>query len=179
LVINTSFTNYWPDITTTVPMWGTDRRFDPTVPHPGWTGTGYPDYDRLYSQITGQAGDFFDDYSEYRISEFAQGPDTLFPVVRLFPPPGNPPWASNPFMWDTDGDGLPDGWEVSFGYDPWRADSNLDGVRDGNENPDGVQTMASTSTTTSTWRTGSIPARAIVTCRRFPHLGRDRIRSSM
>jgi len=38
---------------------------------------------------------------------------------------------------DTDNDGLPDGWESEHGYDPARADSDNNGIGDGDEDPDG------------------------------------------
>ena len=67
-------------------------------------------------------------------------------------------WNTNPVDDDTDGDNLPDGWEVRYSYeainnnlvdnstinaygargvmDPSMADSDLDGINDGEEDPD-------------------------------------------
>ncbi len=67
-------------------------------------------------------------------------------------------WNTNPVDDDTDGDKLPDGWEVQYSYeainnnlvdnatinaygargvmDPSMADSDLDGINDGEEDPD-------------------------------------------
>lgn len=136
-------TNIWPAITNVVPFWSKDgatRRFHPNKVHVqpvGDPAVGPPDYDRWYNQDNAQIGDWFGDSSEYTASIFAEGGSTLYPVTRLYPPAGNPRWCTHPFMWDADGDGLPDGWEVSFGYDPWDDDSDDDGNDDGDDNPDG------------------------------------------
>ncbi len=142
-ICNLSFTNYWPTITDVIPPWPASRRFNPGQYHPDPLNiSGDSDYDRWYSQDSGRASDvYYADLYEYHASEFATnttpGTGTQYPIFRQPPSPGNPPWCTNPFMWDTDGDGMPDGWEISFGYDPWSPDSNINGIRDGNENPEG------------------------------------------
>lgn len=46
-------------------------------------------------------------------------------------------YGTDPFFFDSDGDGLADGWEVDNGLDPNDPDTDGDGVLDGDEDPDG------------------------------------------
>ena len=135
LIVNV--TNYWPEITNTVPLWPSERRFNPGKLHvdPDATLNGAPDYDRWYDENNAGEGAYFSDAQEAHASDFANTAGKPYPVVRRFPPPNNPPWATNPFLWDTDGDGMPDGWEVAHGLNPLVNDAN--GDRDG----DGVTNL--------------------------------------
>jgi hypothetical protein len=115
----------WVKITGTVPAWPGSRYFHPRVA----AGTGsdqlLPDYDWLYYTNTAQVRSEFSSYQESIASVFSAS-NGAFAVNR-----GSVPWCTNPFLWDTDGDGLPDGWELSFGFNPWVAGT------DAIANPDG------------------------------------------
>lgn len=134
-------TNIWPGITSTVPVWassGPERRFNPAVVHPDPNGlSSYPDYDTWFNVDTGQKAldNPLADIDEYQAS-VTTNRTIVYPVVRVGGPGNNAPWCTNPFLWDTDGDGLPDGWELVFGFDPWDVNSDDLGPDDGDENPD-------------------------------------------
>ncbi len=126
----------WPAITALVPPWPAERRYNPKHPLFVTLDTLEPDFDWLYSPVSGQATRPYSDIDEYQASSIAAAASSNgYPVVRVVQRPEA--WCTNPFLWDTDNDGLPDGWELTFGYDPWNADTDRDGVSDAMENPDG------------------------------------------
>ncbi len=124
----------WPAITAVVPDWTTDRWYHPAVPLIVTAETLEPDFDWLYVLSNGQASRPFAPLDEYQASSLAAS-SNYYPIVRVVQRPER--WCTHPFLWDADSDGLPDGWELSFGYDPWNRDTDRDGVTDGAENPDG------------------------------------------
>ncbi len=135
-------TNIWILITNTVPPWATSRIFKPSGSFVEPAG-GAPSYDVWYNPVLkggvpagARRSGWVTVMDKYQASTIVTS--NAFPVVRQNPPPGNPPWCVNPFLWDTDGDGLPDGWELTFGYDPWTAHSlGIKGTDDGHDNPSG------------------------------------------
>ncbi|MEW6681846.1 MAG: HYR domain-containing protein [Nitrospirota bacterium] len=64
-------------------------------------------------------GDLFSNLQEYQCGSNPLDPASVCPPA------------------DTDGDGLPDGWEVQYGLNPLSPDSDGDGTPDGQEDPDG------------------------------------------
>lgn len=108
-----------------------DRRFNPAKMHPDDPDGGRPDYDVMYNP-KGGVGDWNTDYFEYHAWDVGLFSNT---IVRL----EHPTWprCTNPFLWDTDHDGLPDGWEIAFQYDAWKQISFGGSVADGDVNPDG------------------------------------------
>ena len=138
-------------ITNTVPDWATARVFNP-----GRTDTpgAGPDYEVLYDYTSGKVSD---SYLTASLKYNAWKPDTFSPTVSAAPhtirmdfKPDMPDGMTarrciHPFLWDVDGDGLPDGYEVVFGYDPWRASTAGTSWNDGQDNPDG-DWMAKSST---------------------------------
>ncbi len=128
----------WPTVNQTVPSWVTARRYNPKVRRDASNSDSTPDFDLLYDPSTGRPTDPWSDPLEYQASTLLV---SLFPgsnnVAVVRDPVRAEPWCTNPFMWDTDGDGLSDGWEISFGYDPWEIDSDSNSDSDGAENPDG------------------------------------------
>ncbi|MDD5706352.1 MAG: thrombospondin type 3 repeat-containing protein, partial [Kiritimatiellae bacterium] len=124
-------TNYWPAITNVVPLWTsnpTDRPF-----HPSRTATENGNLDRDYfyfndvskdtRPLCGMADEASPYYNiqEYRASDFAITNSNPYPFVRVLPVGLR--WCTNPFVWDSDYDGLPDGYEISFGFNPWSSPS--------------------------------------------------------
>ena len=107
----------------------TDRRFNPAVVHVLPPDNGNRDFDLIYNPETGGVGDWLTDEMEYNASQHPTSPILRpeFPDRRR---------CSNPFLWDVDGDRMPDGWEMAYGYDPWDADTDDVGTNDGNKNPD-------------------------------------------
>jgi len=111
------------------------RPFNPAAIHEDPPGNGFPDYDLIYLP-KGGVGNWYSDDLEYN----AWSTNTIMyslssnVIVRLEYP--DRPRCTNPFLWDTDHDGLPDAWEVVFGYDPWKAISFGGAVTDANLNPD-------------------------------------------
>ena len=112
-------------ITNTVPDWATSRVFNPgrtDIPENG------PDYDVLYNYNDGKVSFFYYsaylEYNAWQTNAFTVGISNAPHSIRMdFPPimPNGmlPRRCSHPFLWDVDVDGLPDGWEVIFGFDPW------------------------------------------------------------
>lgn len=135
----TANVDFYPLMTRTVPEWTDDRRFHPAVEHVDRQGDLLePDYD-VYWELNGlfppldSAAYYYADIDEYRASITSSDSNTTtYVVVRKTPPPPPQPnaaWCTNPFLWDTDGDNLPDGYEITFGFDPWTGstDANPDG----------------------------------------------------
>ncbi|MFO7534787.1 MAG: LamG-like jellyroll fold domain-containing protein [Kiritimatiellia bacterium] len=125
--------NFWPAITGVVPAWPANRRYNGKSLLTVTPNTLEPDYDWLYDLNLGSVAGAFNDLSEYQASSLFGG-SNVYPVVRRVQRPER--WCTNPFLWDTDSDGLPDGWEMSFGFDPWSADTDGNGISDAYENPD-------------------------------------------
>lgn len=140
-------------VTNHVPMWdgtnaiygGTNfnRRFNPAEAHrqtiPGYVPSGDPDYDLLYDYQNGAQFRWYMDIDEYHASMIVTNPSYSYVTnfVRTAAPfVSSGRWSTHPFLWDADGDDMPDGWEVVFGYDPWEIDTDLDGLNDNFENPD-------------------------------------------
>jgi hypothetical protein len=106
-----------------------DRRFHPRLRHVDPTDYGRRDYDLVYNPDSGGPGNWLTDDLEYDAWQ-----DATSPLLRKeFPDRRR---CSNPFLWDTDGDGLPDGWEMAFGFDPWDTNTDDDAFADGDENDD-------------------------------------------
>lgn len=127
----------WPTMNQTVPSWDTARRYNPNAKRNASSGDLTPDFDRIYDPQTGRPTAPWGDLSEYQASSTNYTIGTNLITIVRDPNMGGAPRCSNPFMWDADGDALPDGWEISFGYDPWDYDSDNNGDSDGIENPDG------------------------------------------
>jgi len=109
-----------------------DRRFSPGDVHVEPTDFGRRDYDLVYNTNTAGVGNWLTDELEYAAWT---GANNVPPILRPeFP---DQPRCSHPFMWDVDGDRLPDGWEMAFGYDPWDIDTDDALTTDDLENPDG------------------------------------------
>ena len=130
--------------TNNIPPWGgpsADRRFNPAVTHPDTAGEdGAPDYDVLYDYaVGGVSASWYSDLIEYNAWSNnifnATIPTAPYHSIRRDQYPTRPR-SSHPFMIDVDRDGLPDGWEVIFGTDPWAAVSPGESIGDANANPD-------------------------------------------
>lgn len=128
-------------ITNTVPVWPGARAFNPGVVSVPGAG---PDNDILYDYASGKVSLHY--YSADREYD-AWKPDAFSPglaaphSIRMDAPPTMPAGlvakrCSNPFLWDVDLDGLPDGYEVIFGYDPWTPRTPGAIRADGDANPD-------------------------------------------
>lgn len=115
-------------VTNLVPAWTNiaTRHFNPAILS---TEDAQADNDLIYDPITCQVGDWLTDALEYNAWQ-----DPTSPLLRTKYPDRKR--STNPFLWDTDGDHMPDGWEMAFGYDPWDTDTDNNGYADGNENPD-------------------------------------------
>ena len=134
-------------ITNTVPVWdgaaNTTRRYNPKKVHVDPAGTtGAPDNDVLYDYLTGGVSTYwYSDIMEYNASAtnaFSSGIAGAPHSIRRdqTPTPDNPPRCTHPFLIDVDKDGLPDGYEVIFGYDPWTPVTPGTFKDDGRDNPD-------------------------------------------
>jgi len=146
-------TNLWPGITETVfqtwdwwtdPTGGTSRPFKPnrSSANVGNLGQGYFYSTRPPNPATGYIlpGSPLNAIDAYQASVVYTSTNVLYQVIRQNPPRNTTGrWCTNPFLWDTDNDGMPDGWELTFGYDPWSknsksltiADSDYSAVSDG------------------------------------------------
>ncbi len=113
-----------------------DRRFNPAVAHIQDDVFGRPDYDLVYYIQTGRAVAWFTDFLEYNV--WQDGGQTIgnYFIPQIIDGSSTRRRSSHPFYWDADGDGLPDGWEIAYGYDPWFV-STFGGVNDADANPDG------------------------------------------
>ncbi|MEI6515407.1 MAG: FG-GAP-like repeat-containing protein, partial [bacterium] len=107
-----------------------DRRFNPHTMHPQDPDAGRPDYDLIYKP-GGGVGAWFTDYLEYHAWDIGLYSNKI--LRTEFP---SLPRCTNPFLWDTDGEGMPDGWEIVFGYDPWDRNTAGPTYTDADENPD-------------------------------------------
>jgi len=106
-----------------------DRRFHPRLKHVDPYDYGRRDYDLVYNPDSGGVGQWLTDDLEY-----AAWSNAVSPLLRReFPSRRR---CTNPFLWDTDGDELPDGWEMAFGLDPWDINTDDDDRNDGAENDD-------------------------------------------
>lgn len=93
--------------------------------------------------------DFLNDPTKARTTVFFLGGPQIDPTLYRFTEFSSdvPHSTSDPANFDTDGDGLPDSWETRYGVfgagaigwnlDPSKADSDGDGVNDGDANNDG------------------------------------------
>ncbi|MFW5871152.1 MAG: C1 family peptidase [Verrucomicrobiota bacterium] len=119
-----------------VSTWVVDRRFNPGAMHVEPPDAGRADYDVMYNPETAGVGNWLTDEFEYNAWQYTNtswvGTNGLF--RREHP---NRRRCTHPFLWDVDRDGLPDGWELAFGYDPWDRNTDDDDLHDGQENPDG------------------------------------------
>lgn len=106
-----------------------DRRFHPRVRHVDPADYGRRDYDLVYDPDSGGVSEWLTDDLEYVAWSNAVSPllRTQFPTRRR---------CTNPFLWDTDGDNLPDGWEMAFALDPWDINTDNDDRNDDVENDD-------------------------------------------
>ncbi len=152
----------WPgiteDVTTMIDVWGPNNRpFNPAVPHSDWTSpnqatygnTGNMDLDYWFNQNFGVIDPLrpLTDLDEYLASTLVSVTTNGLGVVGIDYPVIRPArggttlrWCTNPFVWDSDGDGMPDGWELTFGFDPWAVRSLNAGtpanLTDATYNPD-------------------------------------------
>ncbi len=132
-------------LTNIVPVWdgvtNLTRRFNPRTIHDDTAGVAEgPDGDVLYDYETGGVSAFwYSDLLEHRASDdgrfndgVAGAPDKIVRTLQ-------PTWrrCSHPFYIDVDLDGLPDGYEVIYGLDPWRATTLGESEADGERNHDG------------------------------------------
>ncbi len=113
-------------VTNFVAPWPAERHFNPAV---GASENAQADNDLIYDPVTGKIGDWLTDAMEYNAWQ-----DSVSPLDRRVYPERRR--CTNPFLWDTDGDRMPDGWEMAFGYDPWSQITYGHLVPDGDENPD-------------------------------------------
>jgi len=157
-------------ITNTVPVWATATRvFNPgKTDHPG----DGPDGDILYDYNSGKVSLLYysadREYNAWQPTAFSQTIGNAPHTIRMDSPPKMPDGvaprrSSHPFLWDVDGDGLPDGYEVIFGYDPWSPLTSGSVESDGQDNPDNdwmawsgitndVGVIASSNTIPFAWR---------------------------
>ncbi len=131
-------------ITNTVPNWSnsTTRVFNPGRIA---TVSDGPDYDILYDYNSGKVSLFYysaeREYNAWKENAFSPTVAGAPHSIRMDAPPPSPDGAlphrcSHPFLWDVDQDGVPDGYEVIFGYDPWSPFTSGATGTDGEDNPD-------------------------------------------
>lgn len=131
-------------ITNTIPVWdgvtNATRRFNPNATHADVNGeAGDTDMDVLYDYETGGvSGNWYSDLYEYRAWQDEFFSSTIADAPHSIVRDEFPTWrrCSQPFLIDVDQDGLPDGYEVIFGLDPWRAATRGSTEADGVRNPD-------------------------------------------
>ncbi len=127
----------WPGITNTVDQMVGGTWTNGTRPfHPNrFHDYSNVDMGYIYDVTTGRPTKPYSDMEEYLVWN-NQDP-TSIPLVRDDKPADSTErWCTNPFVWDTDHDGLPDGWEIIYGYNPWKRDTDNNGTADPDENPD-------------------------------------------
>jgi uncharacterized protein (DUF2141 family) len=129
-------------ITNTVHLWPGARVFNP-----GRTdnvGDG-PDGDILYDYKSGKVSLLYysadREYNAWQTTAFSPTVSGAPHSILMDDPPIMPAGvlarrSSHPFLWDVDRDGLPDGYEVIFGYDPWTPFTSGSVKDDGQDSPD-------------------------------------------
>ncbi|MEI6167655.1 MAG: LamG-like jellyroll fold domain-containing protein [bacterium] len=136
-------------ITNVVPAWdgaaNVTRRFNPGLNQNSSSSglaSGQSDNDVLYDFASGGVSiDYYTDLMEYNASSnmFSNAINGAPHALRMDHPPAgdaNPRRCTHPFLMDVDQDGLPDGYEVIFGYDPWTKNTGAV-YSDDEDNPDG------------------------------------------
>lgn len=137
-------------VTNTVPVWdgstNVTRRFNPGL-NQNYSSSGLvsgqSDNDVLYDYTSGGVSKtYYTDLMEYNASSNNIFTPTVAAAphsIRMDDPPAGdsaPRRCTHPFLMDVDQDGLPDGYEVIFGYDPWNAHTLGTQDSDGQDNPD-------------------------------------------
>jgi uncharacterized protein (DUF2141 family) len=161
LILSTNEVIKLMSVTNFVPAWdgvtNITRRFNPATQHAASSlASGESDDDVLYDYETGGVSPlWYTDLAEYNAwkpTSFSQTVPNAPHFIRMDNPPPDDPApqrSSHPFLTDVDRDGMPDGWEVIFDYDPWIAVTPGHSFNDGVDNPD-VDYMAR-SNTNSDW----------------------------
>jgi hypothetical protein len=147
--------------TNAIPAWTPFTR----VFKPNRTDTlagGGPDNDVLYDYKTGKVSlDYYSadrEYGAWQANAFSPSVGAAPHTIVMDNPPPIPSAlaaagvvtkrCSHPFLWDVEQDGLPDGYEVIFGYDPWAKVTLGHLLADGLDNPDGDWMAKSNPTNT-------------------------------
>lgn len=143
IITNTATTNITTNVLSVVVAHQNGRVFNPgMVSSPG----NGPDNDVLYDYKSGRVSAFYYsavlEYNAWKSDAFSTTVASAPHSIRMDNPPTMPEGmvvkrCSHPFLWDVDKDGLPDGYEVIFGYDPWFAFTPGAVTSDGQANPDG------------------------------------------
>lgn len=130
---------YWDTNTTNWVATNGFRVYNPNFIHYDPVATnGAPDYDVLYDYKTaGVSPMWYSDYLEYNASRTNQFSLNITGAPHEIRRTLNARRCSHPFLMDVDLDGLPDGYEVIMGSDPWAYVSAGSVVADGEANLDG------------------------------------------
>jgi uncharacterized protein (DUF2141 family) len=159
LVLSTNEVIKLMSVTNVVPVWdgvvNSTRRFNPATQHSSSSlASGESDNDVLYDYETGGVSPLWyrdlAEYNAWKPTSFSQTVPGAPHFIRMDNPPPDDPApqrSSHPFLTDVDRDGMPDGWEVIFHYDPWTAVTPGHSFNDGVDNPD-VDYMARSNTNT-------------------------------
>jgi hypothetical protein len=151
--------------TNAIPVWGVSTRVFMPNRNDTLVGGG-PDYDVLYDYKTGKVSeDYYTadrEYGAWQANAFSPNIASAPHSIRMDNPPPIPSVlvaagvvtkrCSHPFLWDVDQDGLPDGYEVIFGYDSWFKLTPGHTLADGLDNPDGDWMAKSNPTNDLVWR---------------------------